>query len=305
MTPPSSNTGGKFSRRNTQPAHVDALAFSFRHEGFSHADLSALCCLLSRFLPNALAAPRRGGWMGFTQSADLSIGGLVAWGGEHQRGRVFVSLMGHACALVTDWEGFAQWLEETDARLSRVDLAYDDLEGTTYPVSRALDDYRAGSFTTGGNAPSFKLIESGSLDAPCARTLYVGKRENGKMCRVYDKGRQLEDSQHPDWVRVELELRAKDRVIPFDVLTNPTQYLAGAYPALTWLSELRAVVRTARRIIHRTLDQLAEWAQLQTGRVMHALAIHHGGDLFAVFDRIKRAELPSRLLGADQLLGAA
>jgi len=302
--PPSSNTGGNYSPRPSPVAHVDALAFSFKMESFTDADLPALCCTLATFFPAISASPRRGGWMGFSRSADVNIGGLIAWGGSAQLGRVYVSLMGVACSLCVDWPGLALWLEKAECRLSRVDLAFDDLEAKNYSVDTALSDYAAGAFNPAkaGKPASHKFLSSGEFGERPARTLYVGKRENGKMCRIYEKGQQLGDIVHPDWVRVELELRAKDRVIPFDVLTQPAVYLAGAYPALAWISKIVAYIKTARIIAEKTLDQIATWAQRQVGRAVHALAIFHGGDYFAVIDRIKRSELPRRLTGAQSLL---
>lgn len=41
------------------------------------------------------------------------------------------------------------------------------------------------------------------------RTFYVGRRENGKLLRVYEKGKQLGAENSP-WVRIELELHNKD-----------------------------------------------------------------------------------------------
>ena len=303
--PPSSHTGGNyFPPQSTTVAHVDALAFSFKMENFTHADLPALCCTLSRFFPHISASARRGGWMGFSSSADINLGGLVAFGGDQQQSRVYVSLMGVACSLCCDWPGLALWLEQEGCRLSRVDLAYDDLEAKNYTVDAAISDYAAGAFNpaNAGTPAKHKLISSGEWGKRPARTFYVGKRENGKMCRVYEKGQQLSDLVHPNWVRVEVELRAKDRVIPFDVLTQPAIYLAGAYPALGWISAIVAYIKTARIVAEKTLDQIATWAQRQVGRAVHALAIFHGGDYFAVVDRIKRAELPRRLIGAQSLL---
>ena len=297
--PPSSNTGGNSSPQKST-CHVDALAFSFVNHGFQHHDLPALSCLLSRFFVHFSAGTRNRGWMGYSDSADVDIGGIVAWGGESQRGRVFVSLMGVACSLCTDWLGLAAWLEEVGARISRVDLAHDDMESANYSVDRALADYEAGYYNPAraGNPPACKFISSGEWGKRPARTLNVGKRENGKMVRIYEKGQQLQDAEHPDWVRIEVELRAKDRVIPYDVLLNPDTYVAAAYPALGWISAIKTLIKTARRIAEKTLDQYTQWAQRQVGRVVHALATFHGGDMFAVIDRIKRNELPRRLLGS-------
>ena len=302
FSPPSSNTGGKSPPGQSSTCHVDALAFSFKNEGFSAHDLPAFSCMLSRFFPEFRASPASRGWMGFRSTAEFNIGGFVAFGGESQRGRVYVSLMGVACSLCTDWPGLAAWLEETGARISRVDLAHDDLEGKNYTVDHALLDYQQGGFNSGGSPASHKFISSGEHGKRCARTLNVGRRENGKMVRIYEKGQQLGDCVHPDWVRVEVELRAKDRIIPYDALVNPAAYLAGAYPALAWISKLTQAIKTCRKVIEKTLDQYAAWAHQQVGRVVHALAVFHGGDFFAVIDRIKRHELPRRLLGAHSLL---
>ncbi len=45
------------------------------------------------------------------------------------------------------------------------------------------------------------------------RTLYIGKRENGKMLRIYEKGKHL-GNPVSSWVSVELELKGKNRIIP-------------------------------------------------------------------------------------------
>lgn len=48
------------------------------------------------------------------------------------------------------------------------------------------------------------------------RTLEIGRRENGKMLRAYEKGLQLAPgSTATKWTRFEVELRRKDRDIPW------------------------------------------------------------------------------------------
>ncbi len=303
MNPPSSNTGGKSSSPSSS-CHVDALAFSFKHPGFNNDDLSAFGCLLSRFFPAFHVGAAGRGRLKFTHSAEFSIGGFVAWGGLHMFGTVYVSLMGMACATCTDWAGLARWLEEIGASLRRVDIAYDDMESEHYSPALAMQDYRDKKFITSGAPPSYQWVESGNDFNNPARTFYVGQRENGKMLRVYDKGRQLGDVAHPNWTRIEVELRGKDRVIPYDALTQPHVYLAGAYPPLSFISTIAAKIKTARRIVERTLDQYITWAQRQVGRVLYAATLFHHGDIGQVFTRIARHELPARLLGAQSFLAA-
>lgn len=49
------------------------------------------------------------------------------------------------------------------------------------------------------------------------------------MFRGYEKGRQLGDPESL-WFRAEVELRNQGRIIPLDILINPTQYFTGFYP---------------------------------------------------------------------------
>ena len=71
------------------------------------------------------------------------------------------------------------------ARITRVDICKDFFLGE-YTIEQALEDYDRGRFRSrgAGRNPSKKFIESSSPDGNEGRTLYVGKRENGKVIRV-------------------------------------------------------------------------------------------------------------------------
>ena len=307
--PPSSNTGGKFPARSFNPVHVDAVAFSFIDEAFNEFDLPAFSCMLERFFTGFSATPRVGGAMGFGCSAEVNIGGLVAWGngrtGGNQRGRVFVSLMGMASACCKDWRAFAQWIDDQPERLgfriARVDLAYDDLDAKHYSVEQSVTDYGLGAFNAGGTPPSHQYITSGKFGERQAQTFYIGKSENGRMFRIYEKGQQLQDCVHPNWVRVEMQPTAKDRVIPTDTLRRPDIYLAGSCPALAFIAHEKQRIKTCRIVAEKTLEAMTKWAQRQTGKVVHALLKFHNGDVQQVLTRITVHELPRRLLFWDHL----
>jgi len=82
-------------------------------------------------------------------------------------------------------------------------------------------------------AKRFGLIASSGC------SFYVGSRANGKCARIYEKGKQMESADYPNWVRAEGELHSKDRIIPLDVLINPDPYFAGMYPQFSkWLVEV-------------------------------------------------------------------
>ncbi|MBI5427315.1 MAG: replication initiation factor domain-containing protein [Nitrospinae bacterium] len=64
--------------------------------------------------------------------------------------------------------------------ITRVDL-YADFFEDEYTVDRAVKDYQAGLYNSGGRKPSHRYV--GPLEASEGsegRTLYIGRRENGK-----------------------------------------------------------------------------------------------------------------------------
>ena len=114
--------------------------------------------------------------------------------------------------------------------------------------------------------PSSK--QHGSWIAPdgTGRTFEVGKRKNGKMIRIYEKGNQLGDPNSP-WVRWEIELHNKQRELPWDVLINPGPYIAGAYPCTRWVSDEASRIRTIQKTAKIGYDALMHYARQAYGRM--------------------------------------
>lgn len=177
-------------------------------------------------------------------------------------------------------------------RITRIDLAHDDLTGTTVSVAQALAWFRQGLFTTGGRAPSARLVDD--LGSGKGKTLYIGRRQNGKLCRVYEKGKQLGDPQSP-WCRVEVELRAQSRVIPHDVLVRESDYLAGTFPCLAYLSARQDKVRTLKKSAEISYARMIDGLRTQYGPALHVMLLVEGGDPFAVLEQAIRPGTPKRL----------
>lgn len=202
--------------------------------------LVAFIQLLSRMFGRPVFGVEGRGLIGFAKSVTLharhgsksSAIGAVAWGGEAQRGRWLLQLTGVGCQLVRDWEGMQAMLEDLGAKLTRVDLALDFLNGE-HTVDDAVDLYRSGGFQLAGRPPATSLAGDW-LGGDNGRTLYVGKSTNGKMLRVYEKGKQLGDKDSA-WTRFEVQLGSRDRVIPMDALMRRDAFFAGCYPALAAL----------------------------------------------------------------------
>jgi len=192
-----------------------------------------------------IASELDGGLFGFTERHKLKVylGGVlvevgaIARGGEAQRGRWMLQLTGKGCGMVTDWGSLRELLEGLGAKITRIDLAVDFLYGE-HTVDEAVSMVQADQFTSCGRRPSTS-VAGDWLDGVHGRTLYVGKAANGKMLRVYEKGKQLGDLES-NWVRFEVQFGNRDRVIPYEAMTDCDGFFAGAYPALAGLIEAAA-----------------------------------------------------------------
>ncbi|MBV1843637.1 replication initiation factor domain-containing protein, partial [Photobacterium ganghwense] len=206
------------------------------------------------------------------------------------------------------------------AKITRVDIAFDSLDGK-YDIKTARKMAEQGQFVTRGRPASYCYIESGHLSkvvsyqkesgnteslksrygfvADKGKSFYVGTRDAGKMLRVYEKGKQLK-SHHKDWVRWELELRAKDRVLPFDVLISPDKYLTGAYPALAFVgSAEQCVIATHKRKWFTSVDNAVRNGATQCGKLVnflrHCLDLDDSQIVNMLTSHLEDFEIPSRL----------
>lgn len=233
-----------------------------------------------------------GGFRGYSNRIQFPCSAVVAYGGIHQRGTVFVSLSGAACARIARLRDVRTFFEPLGARITRVDVAADDFQSEMVSVSGALDAWREGAFSLQRRPPKASYIDDCGSNA--GRTLYVGSRDSGKLCRVYDKGKALGDKLSK-WVRAEVEWHAKDRVIPWDILSEPVRYLAGAYPFFERFSLTLSRVMCARQSLTITIERLREWIRLAAGKGINALLEVEGGDLGALVASVRRDGVPERL----------
>lgn len=218
-----------------QRAKVDWLNATFQAPPFS---VEAFVALLGRMIGRPMEGIPGGGMLGFETRVDLwtRVGsqrvpfGCIAYGGAAQMGRWMLQLPGHGCGLVNDWPEVAALLSDLDARITRLDLAVDFLAGEV-SVDDAVEWYAAHRFTFDGRMAPASEVAGDWIGRERGRTFYVGKRANGKMCRVYEKGRQLGDPLS-EWVRIEVQFGNRDREIPFEALEKRDAYFAGAYPVL-------------------------------------------------------------------------
>lgn len=286
-------------------AIVDWLRFTFLPLGsFQEATEHVFRCMQLWFSIPISMKPSKRGIHGYSASSDVLafVDGefvriaIVAQGGENVGGTICIDLSGTGCSVVTDWEAVYATMQDVDARITRCDLALDLMHGeVTIEDINAM--YFAGEFNSGGRIPKRYAHESGDIHSQFAggRTVEIGRRTNGKMLRAYEKGRQLgnPDSQ---WLRLEVELGSRDRVIPHDVVLKRNEYFCGAHKALAqFLNAAAEKIRTLQKQHESTLEKSTEHLRTQWGKMIHQLCIQHGEDLAAMVADIRVVGVPAKL----------
>ncbi len=160
----------------------------------------------------------------------------IGIGSKHNT--VLFSLTGMGAKFASDgWEHrLYHWLDNVSVnpKITRCHIAFDDFDGKFTSFNHCNEQESLGKFMLPKtrNRPSVRILGEYKHNDPYNKglTLYVGKRENKKMFRGYEKGKQLGDILS-SWFRGEIEVGADDKhFIPLDILINPTDYFCGAYP---------------------------------------------------------------------------
>jgi len=280
-------------------AHVDWLGITLRlPEG---KGIDWLFQELKSVFDLAVTRVRHTGWNGYLHRADIGKLGLVAWGGKAQRGTAHIEINGTGCAHISDWRQVQSWGTQHFARITRIDLTHDDLEGIQCNIDRVLEWQSSGGFNCGGRNAKVKLAGDWH-DCTEGRTVYIGTRGN-KMLRCYEKGKQLDDPASR-WFRVELELRNKNRLLPWDMLTRAGQYLSGAYPCLAFLSAEQCKLRTTQKATDISLESMTGNAARLSGKAINVLMHLHCEDANVVVDLLRRDGIPKRLEPYEEHLKA-
>jgi phage replication initiation protein len=264
--------------------------FVFTYDGVGEFFFDLLACLGRRFGPIINRGRGIHGWQSSYSLGDTSA--LFGVGGQNGTG--FLSLPGEACHVISDWKRLISFLKDRlGARITRWDGAVDDYTGQ-HSVDYAVKLYLSDQFNAGGNRPSCK--QSGNWIEPdgSGRTFYVGKRENGKMARIYEKGMQLGAKWHP-WVRWEIEYHNTDRTIPYEVLLEPGRYVAGAYPkALGWIRDDMQRIKTIQNTAEISYKRLTDTARVSLGPLINVM-MNVEGSAEKVVEKLIREGIPRRL----------
>lgn len=220
------------------------------------------------YFRHSITFKNKAGFIAFGgNNACLDVGGDVL---KYLDEKIQIYLPGEGCALIRNWSFARKQLEKYQASITRIDIAYDDHQGYS-DINSVREAYAQQQFQTSGRPPKAQYIDDcGSGDG---KTFYVGNRENGKYFRAYEKGKQLGDIESK-WIRLEVEFKAKDRHIPLDILTSAKFYIAGSYPALSFISFIQEVIKTVKEKLKITFNHLNKHCRIQYGRLI-CYSLHH------------------------------
>lgn len=232
--------------------------------------------------------------------------GAIQFGGPHTLRKdgtrtVRVELTGDGCRMfeagagadhAKRWLALQAKLESVGGRLTRVDTAFDDLDGV-HSVALAREMWEGGQFTAQGGRPLARYYDDCGTNKGC--TFYVGAPTSEKQLRVYEKDKEQGD---PDGTRVRWEVQHRGstrRVLPLEILSEPAKYLRGAYPALVFVSDCIERICTAARDAAASCKRAMKHVRRQYGATLNAIARHFPTDegLARVVRALTRPKLPA------------
>lgn len=211
-------------------------------------------------------------------------------------GGVCISLSGQGCSHVPSWPYVERIAKDLDGRLTRLDIAVDDVLGQWFDVEHFRELYHEGAFTSNGRPPQSRHVSDEGSNKGCS--LYIGQKGHKELC-VYEKGKQLGDPESP-YVRCELRLYAKRLDLPLDALSEPGKYFGSAYPVLEELilGELERL-QVKETMVNASATAMVRFLNTQAGTALGVLwtaALSRGQDYaMSILERyVTRDGLPGR-----------
>lgn len=283
-----------------QKTHIDWLRFRTKSEPLEV--LEALKPAFPQYADLIYLNPLGKGLLGFQLAAQICADDLVIgrmdYGGESQRGWVRVDIPGKGCQwLETESMGAVGDLSQSQIR--RLDIALTTWNGEV-GHDQVVQAHADGKFTV-RRPPNLQQI----LNSDGGRTCNIGTREKSdQFMRCYEKGFEMlskmggnlpgtvthiEGSKVQDIYRCEVEFKAVNRDIPWDVIQRRDHYFAGAYP---FCSEVLPGVpvdtlkRRPEREAQVTLASALEHLKVQFGPTLYTALQAYHGDIFAVWNQV-------------------
>jgi phage replication initiation protein len=229
--------------------------------------------------------------------------GHFAMGGVRQRDSVLIAINGQGClAAKPGWElRLYQFITSSDCispRITRVDLAHDDFEGAQFSVHDFDRAWETGGFDRFGNRPEPHNYGPWKNNDPQSKglTFYAGTKSSSQLFRGYEKGKQLGSPFSP-WVRAEVQFSNRDKIIPFEILIDPSSYFVAAYPILQQYSPQKTGKRTTttKKMAEAGIEHFTKYTKLGYGKFIRIARQLYGDAAFLDMVQSDTDEWPSRL----------
>lgn len=225
---------------------------------------------------------------------DLCIGG--------QADSLLVMIQGQGCMMGDyGWQNrLYDFLRSAhNAKITRLDLAHDDYDGTYLDIDDLNERESMGEFYYFGKPArvtwfgDWKYLDRDKL----GRTLQIGCRSSDKLLRAYEKGKQLGD-KNSDWLRLEVELKAKHTLIPFEAIINPSDYFINLYPCFKTLFQYEDQAQSRIEYVKRSVSiQIEKGVQIirhQFGRWLGFFREWFGDDEACMHALAHKFSVPKR-----------
>ena len=243
------------------------------------------------------------GFQGYTNSAHViactgEIVGRIGVGGNNDT--VHFSISGAGCEVINDWQRVQNGVLTLGARLTRVDLAWDDVAGEIFNPRDLHQQIIAGELDVRavgpGKPPKTRFIDDHGHRT--GTTLYAGRKGHKELC-IYEKGMQLGD-RDSRWVRCEVRFWNKRADLPASMLTQPLAYLRAAYNVCEAIpANCSDRIRTVKAKVEANAMAWARWMNTQVGASVRLLFSAMGREQASEFlqDCIAREGVPGRFKG--------
>lgn len=261
-------------RQSRGLVHIDWLSFTVRPNARILEDTArSIATELAKILGGSLESGNGANFYSRSVKvvSDETMLAAVYFGGTHQKDTIHVSLPG-AAWLASDGSlnkaMYELMLLHGVEFISRIDICRDCFaDESSFKIMQ--DEYSSGNFKPSrGVSPSIWTIQDERRGSTC----HIGRRENGKLIRGYEKSMQLARKQ--GWFRVELELRSVNRRIPLEAVIDPAAFFAGASKHLADLADSSRVERvtTFQKSTELSIGHMQHYARIGYGKFVKFLA---------------------------------
>lgn len=244
----------------------------------------------------------------------------VLYDGTQDMG-VHIILSGKGCRFYEQYHPLINLIDrinETEGKLTRIDLALDDKKGDLIPFKKMLSDITKGNVSSKWKT-STELIQRDMEGNKTGQTINVGSRTSNTFLRIYNKA--LEQKIKGTWNRMELEIKKTNaeelqKIITTDNAGTLFKGILKNYIRLLepnkkdknksrwktrkyWDNLIENVekIKLTRKAEEKTIDEKKMWLEKQVGQTLAVVTLADGSVDFVydlITDNAKKLKLKNQ-----------